>query len=485
MEIWVSIRNLKLKNPNMSNRQIGKLLKLSHNTVRRALLNENGPKYVRKKIEKEIDKFRDLIQELLFVKKLAKCRIFNELISKGYKGSKSSFYRYLATFVDVNKKTFKPYETEPGEQSQFDWSEYKVPIGSKVVKIYVFCYILAFSRYRVYEVSLSQSQSSIFTAIENSFIETGGVTERIQTDNAKSFVIDASINNFQWNQNYLNFCGYYSIDPSRSLPGHPWSKGKVENPFKYLEKHFIEGNEFESFEDLCKKLKIFQDKVNDRVHLTTKMKPNDRFYNELSSLGKLPENRFANIKDIVRKVTKDCLISFQGNRYSVPYIFANKEVWIKLIKGYTIEIYSHQNKLIAVHKIIADKGKVIIEDEHYKNHSIVKGNWKRLTLTFLNHFPEYSWFIDKLQSENQINQSYHLTQILELLKFYNTNDLVEAFTFCKQNNYFNFKVINAYLQNNCEIEKLEALPINNYLKQKYDSPNIIRPLSEYNLFINN
>lgn len=313
MEDWVSIRNLKSKNPNMSNREIGRLLHLSHNTVRKALLNDVGPKYVRKKYDKEIDKFKSIIEEMIFVKKLNKCRIFNDLVAKGYKGSKSSFYRYCATIDDVNKRTFKPYETEPGEQSQFDWSEYKVPIASKLTKVYVFTYILAFSRYRVYEASLSQSQSSIFAAIENSFIETGGVTERIQTDNAKSFVIDASRNNFKWNQNYLNFCGYYAIKPTRSLPSRPWSKGKVENPFKYLETHFIDGNSFESFEDFCIKLKKFQDEVNDRVHLTTKMKPNDLFYNELSSLAKLPEHTFSNIKDTIRKVTSDCLISFQGN----------------------------------------------------------------------------------------------------------------------------------------------------------------------------
>lgn len=485
MEDWVTIRNLKSKNPSLSNREIGRLLNLSHNTVRKALLNDVGPKYVRKKYDKEIDKFKSIIDEMIFVKKLHKCRIFNELVSKGYKGSKSSFYRYCATIEDVNKRTFKPYETEPGEQSQYDWSEYKVPIANKLTKVYVFSYILSFSRYRVYEPSLSQSQSSIFAAIENALIETGGVTERIQTDNAKSFVIDASRNNFQWNKNYLNFCGYYAIKPTRSLPSRPWSKGKVENPFKYLETHFIDGNSFESFEDFCIKLKKFQDEVNDRVHLTTKMKPNDLFYKELSSLGKLPEYTFSNIKDIVRKVTSDCLISFQSNRYSVPYLFAHREVWIKVSRGHSIEIYSQQNKLIAAHKIVAGKGNVVIKDEHYKNHSSQQGNWKRLMQTFANIFPDYNWFIEKLQSQKRINRNYHLTQILGLLKFYKTDDLIKAFTICNQYNTFNFQLINSYLQNNCEVEKLEATPINNYLKQKQQNPNIVRPLSEYNLFIDN
>ncbi len=47
------------------------------------------------------------------------------------------------------------------------------------------------------------------------------------------------IPNLIWNQRFLYFCGFYGIKPTRSLPAHPWSKGKVESPFAYLETHFI------------------------------------------------------------------------------------------------------------------------------------------------------------------------------------------------------------------------------------------------------
>ena len=68
-----------------------------------------------------------------------------------------------------------------------------------------------------------------------------GVCDRIQVDNAKCFVTNASRNNFVCNTRFLHLCGFYGIKPTRSIPGHPWSKGKVENPFSYLETHFITG----------------------------------------------------------------------------------------------------------------------------------------------------------------------------------------------------------------------------------------------------
>jgi transposase InsO family protein len=65
-------------------------------------------------------------------------------------------------------------------------------------------------------------------------------------------------------------CGFYGIKPTRSIPSHPWSKGKVESVFSYLETHFITGNSFKSFEDLRNRLKQFQDVHNLELHATTK-----------------------------------------------------------------------------------------------------------------------------------------------------------------------------------------------------------------------
>lgn len=48
-------------------------------------------------------------------------------------------------------------------------------------------------------------------------------------------------------------------------------------------------------------------------------------------------------------------------------MFAGKFVWIKISKGYWLQIYSQSNKLIAVHKLSLKKGSTIIIQEHYKS----------------------------------------------------------------------------------------------------------------------
>ncbi|MBK8279686.1 MAG: hypothetical protein IPK94_06055 [Saprospiraceae bacterium] len=98
--------------------------------------------------------------------------------SNGYTGLQSSFYRHLNKLSEsAGKKSYQPYETVPGEQAQFDWSPYTVLVGGEILKVIIHCYILGYSRYRVYWASLSDNQGAVFEAIEQGIEQTGGVAE--------------------------------------------------------------------------------------------------------------------------------------------------------------------------------------------------------------------------------------------------------------------------------------------------------------------
>lgn len=485
MDDWVTIKNLKAKNPSLSNRQIGKLLRLSHHTVKEALKSESPPEYKRaEKINPDIEPFKEVIFEMANVKKFKGSRILEEIRSKGYKAGQTAFYFYLKKIkLEEKQKHFTPYSTAAGEQAQFDWSPYTVLIGKELTKIYLYSYINSFSRYQVLEVSLSQTQAAIFEALENSITHCSGVCARVQTDNAKAFVKNASVNNFQWNERYIHFCGHYGFSPSRSLPAHPWSKGKVEKPFSYIETHFIAGSEFESFEDLQNKLKTFQKKLNGRLHSVTKSTPGELFEYEKLSLLSLPEHRYIGIKEEIRKVTYDCLISYGGSRYSVPYIFAGKQVWIRVSKGYQLEVYSQSNKLIATHTLSLKSSSINIQQEHYRGNNSDLCNFERLKLNFLECFPGNEMFIEKLRAAKRINSRYQLFQILELSKLYKGEDFLEAISKSLQYNVFNSSFIAGYLEKNHKQKfDLKLLAGNEIFTDITQMTDVKRDMNEYRLF---
>lgn len=480
MEDWVTIKNLRAKNPNISLRELGRLLGISHNTVKKALGRDSPPEYIRpQKISEKLVPFEEVIFEMVNIKKFKGSRIFEEIKSKGYSGGKTTFYEYYYRIKQKPKKFYTPYETAPGEQSQFDWSPYSVEIGGEITKIILFSYINSFSRYQVLGVSLSENQGAVFEALENGIIESGGVPSRVQTDNAKVFVQNASKNNFQWNKRYLHFCGHYGFEPTRSLPGHPWSKGKVEKPFQYIEDHFIAGSSFESFEDLSAKLKDFQKKLNERIHSTTKTPPKELFEKERDSLIKLPSQRYVGIKEEIRKASLDCLISFKGNRYSVPWHFAGRHLWIRVSKGYFLEAYSQSNKLVARHKLSLKKGSVIIEQEHYRGNNSRSGNFERLKQMFLEAFPGKEMFLEKLKAQKRRNSNYQLFQIVELSKLYKKEDFIDAIEKALQHNVFHSSFIAGYLEKNFK-QHFEVSSLD--IAERYKGQNIKRALNQYQLF---
>lgn len=499
VEDWVTIRNLKKKNPNLGTRTIADMLGISRNTVKKALKSDEEPVYNRgeKKINEHIVPFVDFIKESFLKKNLKASRILKDIKSKGYEGSQYALYAYIREVLkpiqeDVVKSSpnaYMRYETNPGEQMQYDWSPYTVTISNQSVKINVHLTILGYSRYKFYDVSLHVTSSDVYTALEESFIFFGGVCERIQVDNATCFVTNASRDNFMWNTRFLHLCGFYGIKPTRSIPGHPWSKGKVENPFSYMETHFINGNEFASFEDLRNRLKQFQDQHNLEIHGTTKQVTKMLYEKEeISCLNPLPIDpitgeikRYVGFKEEFRKVTSDCLISFKGNKYSVPHYFASKEVWIRVLYGTTVQIYSSKNKLIASHTMNLGKGEVIINKEHFQGYRTNKfdslsASVNRLTKRFAN-YTNINQFINNIKVQKRINPGSHLYRIANLFEYYDDADCIMAMEESISLNVYNYNIIKGHITsyNKPKQEQLHLFNI------ELPQGNIKRDLGDYKI----
>lgn len=331
------------------------------------------------------------------------------------------------------------------------------------------------------------TQSDVFTALEDAFTFYGGVCERIQVDNAKVFIDNAGINDFKWNTRFLHFCGFYGVKPTRSLPAHPWSKGKVEKPFDYLENHFINGNEFKSFEDLQQRLKRFQDETNSLLHGTTNEITIKRFeQKEQKFLKILPLDingefkRYIGFKEEFRKVTGDCLISYKGNKYSVPHYFATKEVWIKVVYGNSLQIYSSKNKLIASHILSLGKKEIIIVKEHFegyrKTNTTITVTISRLVKRFGNYISIHK-FISNVKVQKRIDPATHLLKIANLFEYYDDSDCILAMDECFTLNMFNANIIKGCITNNTKPKK-ESINLFNIELPKGD---VKRDLGEYKL----
>ena len=204
------------------------------------------------------------------------------------------------------------------------------------------------------------------------------------------------------------------------------------------------------------------------------------FNKEKLSLLTLPESRYVGVKEDTRKVSYDCLISYNGSRYSVPWMFAGKFVWIKISKGYYLQIYSRANKLMAQHELSLKKGSTVIIQEHYKNYRDIIESFDTLKRKFLENFPEQSMFLEKLLAQKRVNAHRQLSQILYLSKLYSKVDFTEALNKSMEYNVFNHSFISGYLEkNHKQLFKIEPVET----KIEIPKGNVKRELLQYKLFM--
>lgn len=134
-----------------SKRETARILGISRNTVKKLLELKEEPEYRRSDYKSSLDGYKELILEWRRKpNEFNGTRIFRELKKKGYTGNIGSVYRFLQQIDEdtglISSKATVRIETPPGDQAQFDWSEYSMVIGGRERKVYCFTMILVASR---------------------------------------------------------------------------------------------------------------------------------------------------------------------------------------------------------------------------------------------------------------------------------------------------------------------------------------------------
>lgn len=485
MDEWTAIKVLRSKNVPI--KQIAKQLKLSKNTVKKYLKSLDTPKYnytlkLNDESKSRWNCYKTQILDMYYNKRFIGTRILNELRKQGAKGSNTAFYDFFKKIKlqNISGKIHQRFETDAGCQAQFDWSEYTVLISNEYRKIYIFSLILSYSRYKYFIASLDITQYSILEALENGFIYFGGTVKQILTDNAKQMVDNASRKVFRWNKKFYEFLSYYSVTPIACKVKHAFTKGKVENPFYYLENHFIKGSAFSDFDELQKKLLNFTNDFNNKMHTGINDIPKNKYEKEKEYLQGLPPSYFVSMKEEWRKSNFDCLLSFEGNKYSVPDSYASKYVWVRKYLGYKIQIFSQKGNLIAEHLIPKGKQNIIIHNKHYER---LKNSIPNTTLglkrEFITYFPEHKIFLEKLYAAKKHHFRYHLGKILSLCNIYKKDDVRQAIEVSLECNIFNYDYLFAYLTSKTDIEYKKADQLLLFDNKELEETNITRDLSYY------
>jgi transposase len=352
-----------------SKREIAEALGLDRKTVRRLLRAEAWRPYARAAqaatlLTPYAEQVRTRAPEVGYSARM----VFQELRQQGYGGSYETikrFVRPLRTAEQAAARATVRFETPPGQQSQIDWGQAHVYFRSQPVTLHVFILTLGYSRRSFHEPCVGETLGQFLDAHERAFEYFGGHTREHLYDRPRTVCRPSGEKGrVLWNTTFKQFADYWGFEPRVCQAYRAQTKGKVESGVKYFKGNFLPGRTFIDDQDLLEQVRQWEAEVADvRVHGTTHERPVDRFARERAHLMTTAGHPGFRLEiRQPRRVPEDYLVSFETNRYSVPFTLIGQTVEVLRHDGRLA--ICHRGQLVAEHDELAGKYQVRILPEH-------------------------------------------------------------------------------------------------------------------------
>ncbi len=401
--------------------RIANQLGIDRKTVARHAAANEPPQRERIPRSSILDPFKPHIQQRLAKYDLTAMKLFAEIGAQGYHGSYPVVQRYVRQIRPPKvQPAFVRFETAPGQQAQMDWSPFgRLQHLGQSRKLSCFALVLGYSRVLYAEFTVSEDLPTLVQCHLNAFRYVGGVPREILYDHMKTVVLAWHREHIEWNPQFADFARTFGFDPRLCRPRRAQTKGKIERPFGYIGESFFAGLDLAqlTLDELNAQFRQWLDHTaNTRVHRTTLCVPFERLKEE--PLLPVPDRTYLVELVETRKSHKDCHLEYQGNRYSVPFQYACRELTVRA-QGDQLRILDG-DKLIATHQLCRQKGQMITDPAHFSG--IVRPAAPRdrpgAPEQFLATFPHTEAFVRGVTHLKGGNASYHLAQILALTESY-------------------------------------------------------------------
>lgn len=356
-------------NEKKSIRYIAKLVGVDRKSVKRIITRRSIQlEALRKRRPGLLDDYHDQIKELLIKDPtMAASTILHRLRDKGYIGGYTilrNYVRELKTKASPRlKEAFLRLEFAPGECAQVDWGEFGDPFKDGI-KVHCFVMVLCYSRMTYVEFTRSERFEDFIRCHENAFNYFGGVPKECWYDNLATAVQDRHGSLVKFNPRFFAYMGHHHINPHACNPARGNEKGRVEVGIKFIRSHFWSGRSFKDYDDLCMQSILWRDQyLNLREHRSTRRVIKNQFESEERKVLRLMnELKFDTDEILSRVIGPDFHITFESNKYSVPWTLVSLPVTMR-INARTIKIY-YQEKCVAGHERSYLKNKIFTNPKH-------------------------------------------------------------------------------------------------------------------------
>jgi transposase len=195
-------------------------------------------------------------RKLVVKKDLTATRVLRQIRALGYAGGYVVLKQYVRSIRRRSRR--RPhlrFETDKEKQAQVDLSDSTVDFHGQATAVMCFSMVFGYSRWQFLRFTKTANAHSVCHSHVLAFEEAGGTPQEILWDRRKQVLLESYARRVVFHPLFAALVKHYGFEPIPLAPGHKERKGKVENPFKYVDSDFVKGTTFHDLDDLNRRLR--------------------------------------------------------------------------------------------------------------------------------------------------------------------------------------------------------------------------------------
>lgn len=264
------------------------------------------------------------------------------------------------------------FEVVPGAQAQVDWGDEGDVLGHVGIgNVYSFHMVLSYSRDPFTCFTTSMDLATFWDCHRRAFAHFGGVPATIVYDRTKTVVkrhVAPGVA-VPLHPEAAAFAEHYGFTIDVLAAYRPTGKGRVERQVVIVRDHVLAGRSFDSIAELDGAFSGWLPIRRAQTHRTHGQVIAVRAETDRAALQPLPAQPYLVTDKHLRRVGKDCLVSFEASFYSVParHIRSGQRVQLQT-DGDIIAIHAagaDGGRWLATHPRASVRGSWVVDPAHY------------------------------------------------------------------------------------------------------------------------
>ncbi len=351
--------------------------------------------------------------------------------------NRSTFYKYMKKIREQTgyvqfkgRLTSVREESTPGYEAQVDFGQFRMKdMYGKVVRVYFFCMVLAYSR--MHFVYFSREPFTTRTAIQAhdyAFQYFGGRTQMIAYDQDRVFVVDENFGNIVLVPKFEEYVKKIGFSVYLCRPHDPQSKGKVETFVRYIKESFLEGRIYKGIDTLnSDALRWLDTEGNGTTNIRTRKPPRLMFREEHKHLIKVQS--FDHVESEIRSVSDKWTVKLDWSVYELPRNTVKPYDQVRIEEQDGILLFYKAGETKLIHKCPRRDlpgGVTSCEDNTTVKDSVASNSFRM-------RFDAYDVaevYASKVEAAEPRYKNVQLGRVITLANLFSDEQIVEAMEYC-------------------------------------------------------